>query len=257
MLKRISLFFAFLLAVIMLIPGAGYAQGYTIHATGSYVIGDRDNMQTAKNHAIKEAKRMAVDKAGVYVESYSKSVNGSITEDVASYIASKVIRYDKNSIDGYVSDDGSRYIVRITCYVDTSDIDKYLSDYADADEDYEDMPEVTALVLDYSDFADNKGRILRLDTSNKIKAEDGSIIYDHSYCPGRRGDLCYQDWDYDRIQYKAGEHPLLIKPIFFELSGSGMYWNNPVISNKDAARIRKLDEKYQFLEKHNVFIWLP
>lgn len=88
-----------------------------ISADGSYTMGDGigESQKTAKIRARRDAMRMAAEKAGVYVESYSKTVNDVLTEDETSTISSTVLHVTKET---YAYDDMGGQGMKITCHIE-------------------------------------------------------------------------------------------------------------------------------------------
>ena len=97
-----------------------------IEASGSYTVGDGpdENISVAKDRARMEAKRSAAEKAGVYIESYSKTENMVLTKDEVKAVSAGVLRIKNedikiNTIDGKVI----VFVCNIIAEVDTSNID--------------------------------------------------------------------------------------------------------------------------------------
>ena len=76
-------------AVCIGLGGQGPAEAapQVIEATGVYIMGDNDSPKIARDAARQEAMRAAVEKAGVYVESYSRTKNMQLTEDDVKMIS--------------------------------------------------------------------------------------------------------------------------------------------------------------------------
>ncbi len=90
-----------------------------IKATGSYTIGDgNENINDARQKAKDNAMRDAVEKAGVYVESYSKVENKALTVDEIRTIAGRIIKVLSCDIKAKVMEDGKT--ITYVCYVDAS-----------------------------------------------------------------------------------------------------------------------------------------
>lgn len=71
-----------------------FAKTITVEATGEYLIGDgpNENISVAKARAREEAMRLATEKVGVYVESYSKTNNSALTQDEIRVVAAQVLK---------------------------------------------------------------------------------------------------------------------------------------------------------------------
>lgn len=257
MVKHIATIFCLLMLTL---SGMASAEVYNVVAEGNYVVGDRDTREIAKQHAVKDAMRIAVEKAGVYVESYSKTKNYQLTEDEVKVIAGGILQVMDESIDFF--DNGNVCRAVIYAKVDTSDIrpEELLNRYTENNGRKYKKPApkerpVTALVIDYSRFRDHSSEILNLGVEDCIKSEDGTIVYDKAIGGLTRGDLCYQDNDTRRVMPKAGMNPIIVEPVYFERSeGYSYYWKNPVLKKEDADYIMEMNEKFHFLEDRRVYI---
>ena len=257
MVKKISVILCLLMLALMSVASA---KTYEIVAEGNYTIGDRDTRETAKKHAVQDAMRIAVEKAGVYVESYSETKNYQLTQDQVRTIAAGVVKVLDESIDFYDNGNVCRAVIYASVNTDDINLEELMNTRTVNGRKYhvktapKERP-ITGLIIDYSRFRDDGNRILPLDTENCIKSEDGTIIYDKAVGGLTYGDLCYQDKDPVRVYERAGNHPIIVEPIFFEQStGYKYYWTNPVLKKEDADYILEMNDKYQFLEKGHVFI---
>ena len=70
-------------AVLLLFPSFILAETKEIIAEGTYNMGDGETATVAESRALLQAKRTAVEEAGTYVESYSKTKNFQLTADEA------------------------------------------------------------------------------------------------------------------------------------------------------------------------------
>ncbi|WP_337665124.1 hypothetical protein, partial [Mitsuokella jalaludinii] len=94
-----------------------------IEATGVYIMGDNDSPKIARDAARQEAMRAAVEKAGVYVESYSRTKNMQLTEDDVKIISGAVLKVIKEDSVPELSGKTWKYTVNLTAEVDTDNID--------------------------------------------------------------------------------------------------------------------------------------
>lgn len=111
--------------VCLLLMGTlfGEAAPQTITATGSYTMGENDSPKIAKDAARQEAMRVATEKAGVYVESYSKTKNMQLSEDDVKVISGAVLKVTKETAVPDLTNGAWHYTVTITAEVDTDNID--------------------------------------------------------------------------------------------------------------------------------------
>lgn len=94
-----------------------------IRATGVYVMGDNDSPKIAKDAARQEAMRSAVEQAGVYVESYSRTRNMELTEDDVRVISGAVLKVTDERATPELVGNVMKYTVDIKAEVDTENID--------------------------------------------------------------------------------------------------------------------------------------
>ena len=102
---------------------AADAAPQVIEATGVYVMGDNDSPKIARDAARQEAMRSAVEQAGVYVESYSKTQNMELTEDEVRTISGAVLKVTKEEAIPELKGSTLKYTVNLTAEVDTAGID--------------------------------------------------------------------------------------------------------------------------------------
>ena len=113
---------AMVLACACAFGGTGEAAVQTIEATGVYIMGDNDSPKIARDAARQEAMRSAVEQAGVYVESYSKTQNMELTEDEVRTISGAVLKVTKEEAIPELKGAVLKYTVNLTAEVDTEEI---------------------------------------------------------------------------------------------------------------------------------------
>ena len=107
-----------LIGAMFCAPSAAWAETHHVNAEGMYVLASTDTMDQAKEKALREAMRSAVEKAGVYVESYSVDKNMSLTQDEVRVIAGSIIKVSGKRFETVAQ--GESFVVR--CYI-TADVD--------------------------------------------------------------------------------------------------------------------------------------
>lgn len=114
-----------LLTACLLMAGSvlGEAAPQVITATGVYTMGENDSPKIAKDAARQEAMRAATEKAGVYVESYSRTKNMQLSEDDVKVISGAVLKVTNETAVPDLTNGIWRYTVTITAEVDTDNID--------------------------------------------------------------------------------------------------------------------------------------
>ncbi|MCR5758170.1 MAG: hypothetical protein K6F95_09720 [Selenomonas sp.] len=112
-----------ILSVLLLLPCICLAVPQQITASGVYVMGENDSPKIAKDAARQEAMRAATEKAGVYVESYSKTKNMELSADDVRVISGAVLKVLREQAVPELSAGVWKYTVTLTCEVDTDNID--------------------------------------------------------------------------------------------------------------------------------------
>lgn len=113
----------FMFCLLLSGVAAGEAAPQVITANGVYIMGENDSPKIAKDAARQEAMRAAVEKAGVYVESYSKIQNMQLTEDDVKVISGAVLKVTDEKAKPELEGDVWRYTVTITAEIDTNHLD--------------------------------------------------------------------------------------------------------------------------------------
>ena len=102
-----------------------YAKAYYVEADGSYIIGDvpEENVDIAKKRAKLEALRNAVEKAGVYVESYTHTINSQVKRDEIKTLAGAILKIESSEIKTEVKGKYIEFSCHIKALIDISDLD--------------------------------------------------------------------------------------------------------------------------------------
>lgn len=109
--------------LVLAAAAAGEASPQRITATGVYVMGENDSPRIAKDAARQEAMRIAVEKAGVYVESYSRSENMTLTEDDVRVLSGAVLKVTSEKDVPELLGNVWRYTVTLTAEIDPDKMD--------------------------------------------------------------------------------------------------------------------------------------
>jgi len=108
-----------LLLLFFLFPSFAIAEVKEIVAEGSYNMGDGETPTVAESRALLQAKRVAIEQAGTYIESYSKVKNFQLTQDEIQVLASGVMEVTILDKKRTVVEDGIRFWVKINAKVST------------------------------------------------------------------------------------------------------------------------------------------
>jgi hypothetical protein len=85
-----------------MLPAVSEAEVVTVEADGQYMLGDDDNISTAKERARQDALRSAAEKAGVFVKSYTETHNMVLTKDDVIVVSSNLLNVQHESITNEV-----------------------------------------------------------------------------------------------------------------------------------------------------------
>ncbi|EGO63951.1 tetratricopeptide repeat protein, partial [Acetonema longum] len=168
-------------------PTAALAEFKEIVAEGSYTMGEGETMKVAQERALTDAKRMAVEQAGTYVESYSKVNEYRLTEDEIKVVASGIMEVEVLSVDKVLIGDGIRFRVKIRAKVS---VDK-IQDIKQKLEERSMMEEYKKLQLDYARMQQElealKRQLQEAQTSREKKAVQKKIA-------GNETEFTAADW---------------------------------------------------------------
>src|SRR5213593_3135971 len=81
-----------ILLAALVLPTAAFAEVQTFTATHTYILGDHDSKDDARQRCLLEAKRKILEQAGVYIESASEVKNFDLTKDKITSFAAAVMQ---------------------------------------------------------------------------------------------------------------------------------------------------------------------
>ena len=90
--KKCFVTFFMLICYLFFISTYAFAEERTYEGVGEYVMSDFETPDIAKQRAKSRAEQNAVEQAGVYVDSYTKSVNAIVVRDEITVITSGILR---------------------------------------------------------------------------------------------------------------------------------------------------------------------
>jgi tetratricopeptide (TPR) repeat protein len=110
-------FITIVVILFLLLPISGFTEIKEIISEGYYNMGDGETPSVAEDRALLNAKRIAIEQAGTYVESYSKVKNFQLTEDEIRVLASGTIEVTILDKKRTIVGDGFRFWVKIKAKV--------------------------------------------------------------------------------------------------------------------------------------------
>lgn len=104
-----------------------FAEVKDFNGCGEYTMGEYETIIIAKEHAIQEAERNALEQAGVYVKSYTKTKNLKVEEDTITVLTNGILWVKNKKISKSTTEHGDIHIkAEILVSIDTDDIEKKL-----------------------------------------------------------------------------------------------------------------------------------
>ena len=117
-----SLLCAIAIAFFLLFPSHGFTAVKEIVSEGAYNMGDGETPSVAESRALLNAKRVALEQAGTYVESYTKVENMQVTKDEIQVLASGIMEVEILDKKRTIVGDGFRFWVKIKAKVNPDKI---------------------------------------------------------------------------------------------------------------------------------------
>jgi tetratricopeptide (TPR) repeat protein len=147
--------FNMIVIAFFLLPSMGYGEVKEIIAEGTYNMGDGETPTVAESRALLQAKRVAIEQAGTYIESYSKVKNFQLTHDEIQVLASGVMEVTILDKKRTIVGDGVNFWVKIKAKVSTDEIGEMarkvkeksvVEEYKRLQRDYENLADEFALL---------------------------------------------------------------------------------------------------------------
>ncbi len=113
-----------IILLLFVFPSFSIAEIKEIVSEGTYNMGDGETPTVAESRALLQAKRVAIEQAGTYIESYSKIKNYQLTHDEIQVLASGVMEVTILEKKRTVIEDGFKFWVKIKARVSTDKIEE-------------------------------------------------------------------------------------------------------------------------------------
>src|SRR3989338_8242744 len=117
-------FFTVIIAVFIFFPSHTFAETKEIISEGTYNMGDGETPSVAESRALLQAKRIALEQAGTYVESWTKVENLQLTKDEIQVLASGIMEVEILDKKRTVVGDGFHFWVQIKARVNPDKIEE-------------------------------------------------------------------------------------------------------------------------------------
>lgn len=220
------------------------AEPTVVTAEGKYVMGDLDSKKDARMLALMEAKRIALEKAGTYVESSSEVKNFSLTKDQINTLATGIMSVDILKEDWKMSGENMVATILIRAQIDASNLKGRIAAMHDEEKNVDDSGEIrkqlAALQKELAELkAAQTAQSGRKTAAPEIKEKHDEIIktmsaLDHLEEGNRALDA--GQWDQALNAFGAA--------LALNSSLSGAYAGQAMIlqqTGKDAAAMEKID----------------
>lgn len=130
--NRSVLLCGIVLFLLMLFINEVSAEKKIYNGTGEYTMSDYESPNVAEQRALTKAMENVREQAGIFVDSYTKMDNMSISDDMVSMITIKSLRIIKQSQRKEIGNNGDvRVFVDITAELDSAEIGKVLKEKAE------------------------------------------------------------------------------------------------------------------------------
>lgn len=115
-----------LLAALVL-PTISFAEVQTFTATHTYILGDHDSKDDARQRCLLEVKRKILEQAGVYIESASEVKNFDLTKDKITSFAAAVMQVKDTKEEVGFQEGHMTLALKLTVQVDLTEARKQLA----------------------------------------------------------------------------------------------------------------------------------
>jgi len=125
-----------------------YAEPVVVDCTGKYVMGDLDSKKDAKILALTEAKRLALERAGTYLEGNSEVKNFELTKDQITTLTAGIMSVEVLKEDWQMSGENLMVTVLIRAKIDTSNLEERINNLKDDKSSVDDFQKMQAQFTD-------------------------------------------------------------------------------------------------------------
>ena len=116
-----------ILLAALFFPTVALAEIQTFTATHTYVLGDHDSKDDARQRCLLEAKRKILEQAGVYIESASEVKNFDLTKDKITSFAAAVMQVKDTKEEVGFQQGHMTMTLKLTAQVDLEEVHKQLA----------------------------------------------------------------------------------------------------------------------------------
>ena len=115
------------LLTALILPTVAFAEVQTFTATHTYVMGDHDSKDDARQRCLLETKRKILEQAGVYIESASEVKDLQLTKDKITSFAAAVMQVKDTKEEVSFQQGHMTMTLKLTAQVDLAEVRKQLA----------------------------------------------------------------------------------------------------------------------------------
>lgn len=116
-----------ILLAIVALPITAFAEIQTFTATHTYILGDHDSKDDARQRCLLETKRKILEQAGVYIESASEVKNFDLTKDKITSFAAAVMQVKDTKEETELQQGHMTLTLTATAHVDLAEVRKQIA----------------------------------------------------------------------------------------------------------------------------------
>jgi hypothetical protein len=116
-----------ILLAVLVLPTVVCAEIQTFTATHTYILGDHDSKDDARQRCLLETKRKILEQAGVYIESASEVKNFDLTKDKITSFAAAVMQVKDTTEELGFQQGHMTMTLKLTAQVDLVEVRKQLA----------------------------------------------------------------------------------------------------------------------------------
>ncbi|MCG2710656.1 MAG: tetratricopeptide repeat protein, partial [Thermodesulfovibrionales bacterium] len=225
-------------ALFLFYPSHGFTAVKEIISEGAYNMGDGETPSVAESRVLLNAKQIALDQAGTYVESYTKVKNMQVTEDEIQVLTSGIMEVAILDKKRTIVGDGFRFWVKIKARVNLDRIQEMAKKVKEKSvvEDYKKIQE--AYEKSQKDIEELKKQLAKAKDKKEKEKVEAKITDDERLFQANqwfeKGKKHYYNKEYDEA-IEAITSAIALKPNF-----ANVYYNRGVVYNDKGQHDRAI-----------------
>jgi Flp pilus assembly protein TadD len=179
-MKNLLKLFVTFLYIFVCSYSVAFAEQKVVVTEGKYVLSNLDSKQDAKALALIDAKRLALEQAGTYLESLPEAKNFRLNKDLVNSLAASIMSVDVLSEDWKVSGEILSVIIQIRATIETDGLQEKISRMQETDQvdSFKEMQKQLAVLQ--KELAELKAKQQKQDTpeTNKLPSQEMKQKYE-------------------------------------------------------------------------------